>query len=95
MITFNVYSAIFLSLATSCLAMSAFFLSQEIGEVNRKLPSDTQISYWGIHPAKMERIKDEYKRLYPSGKIDRMRVLFQLAGFGFLVPLLFTMGGFK
>ena len=37
MITFSIPAAILLALACSCCILSAFFLWQEIGEVNRKL----------------------------------------------------------
>ena len=82
-------------LACSCFMVSAFFLWQEIGEINRKLPENEQISYWGIHPIKMAKIRREYKRLYPSGKIDLMSRIFQYAGFAFMVLLLIPLGFFK
>jgi len=82
-------------LAFSCAILSSFLLWQEIGEINRKLPDAEQISYWGMHPTKMARIKREYKRLYPSGKIDLMRLIFQYAMFAFLVLLLIPLGFFK
>jgi len=94
MITFSIPAAILLALACSCCILSAFFLWQEIGEVNRKLPSAEQISYWGMHPVKMAKVKREYRRLYPSGKIDVMRRTFQYAAFAFAVLLLIPMGFF-
>jgi hypothetical protein len=48
-----------------------------------------------MHPTKMARIKREYTRLYPSGKIDLMRLIFQYAMFAFLVLLLIPLGFFK
>jgi len=84
-----------LFLACSSCILSAFFLWQEIGEINRKLPDTEQISYWGMHPVKMARLKREYKRLYPSGKIDLMRRIFQYVGFAFMVLLLVPLGFFK
>ncbi len=91
----NVPAVILLSLACSCAMLSAFFLWQQIGEINRKLPDSEQISYWGVHPAKMAKIKREYKRLYPSGKIDLMRRILQYAAFAFMVLLLIPLGFFK
>ena len=91
----NVPAVILLSLACSCAMLSAFFLWQQIGEINRKLPDSEQISYWGVHPAKMAKIKREYKRLYPSGKIDLMRRILQYAAFAFMVLLLIPPGFFK
>ena len=75
--------------------LSAFFLWQEIGEVNRKLASEEQMSYWGMHPVKMARIKSEYRRLYPSGKIDFMRQIFQYAAIFFVILLLIPVGFFN
>jgi hypothetical protein len=84
-----------LSLASSSCILSAFFLWQEIGEINRKLPDTEQMSYWGMHPAKMARVKSEYRRLYPSGKVDLMRRIFQYVGFAFMALLLIPLGFFK
>src|SRR5215469_17952559 len=84
MISFTFSAAILLALAASCCALSGYFLWQEIGEVNRKLSDAEQISYWGMHLLKMARIRKEYRRLYPSGKIDLMSRIFQYATFAFL-----------
>jgi hypothetical protein len=82
-------------LACSCAILSAFFLWQQIGEINRKLPDNEQISYWGMHPVKMSKIKSEYRRLYPSGRVDLLRRILQYAAFVFLVLLLIPLGFFK
>ncbi len=92
MLGLGVAGSIFLSLATSCFVLSGFFIWQEIGEVNRKLPEDEQISYYWTSPTKMSRIKTEYKRLYPSGRVELLRVTFQIAGFVFLVLAALTSG---
>jgi hypothetical protein len=84
-----------LCLACSCAVLSAFFLWQQIGAINRKLPDNEQMSYWGMHPVKMARIKREYKRLYPSGRFNLLRRILQYAAFAFLVLLLIPMGFFK
>jgi hypothetical protein len=65
-------------------AMSGFFLMQEIGEVNRKMPDNEQISHWGMYPGKMQAIKVEYKRLYPSGRLEFWRFWLQVASLAFL-----------
>jgi len=70
-------------------------LWQEIGEINRKLPDAEQISHWGMHPVKMAKVKREYKRLYPSGRIDLMRHIFQYVGFASMALLLVPLGFFK
>ena len=50
--------------------------------------------YWGMHPAKMARIKSEYKRLYPSGKLEMTRQIWQYAGFVLLLLMLIPLGFF-
>jgi hypothetical protein len=48
---------------------SGFITSAIIGEINRKLSEKDQISYlWGHYP-KYRRIKYEYRRLYPNGRL--------------------------
>src|SRR5579859_6373890 len=60
---------ILLMLAISCMIWSGFITSAIIGEINRKLPEKDQISYlWG-HYAKYRRIKLEYRRFYPNGRL--------------------------
>jgi len=86
---------VILCLAASCAILSSFFLWQEIGEVNRKLSETEQISYWGMHPVKMARVKREYKRLYPTGKIDLIRRIFQYMALGLMVLLLIPLGFFR
>jgi len=71
----------FLSLAATCGIMSGFCIFIEIGEINRKLPDNEQISYIGMHPAKMSKIKEQYDRLCPSGYAEMWRVIFQTAMF--------------
>jgi hypothetical protein len=95
MVTFSISGAILLSLVCSCCMLSGFFLWQEIGEVNRKLPSTEQISYWGMHPVKMANVRREYGRLYPSGKIDVIRRVFQYAAFALAVLSLIPLGFFR
>ena len=95
MLTFPISAAILLCLAASCCMLSAFCLWQEIGEVNRKLPDDQRLSYWGMHFVKMSRVKSEYRRLYPSGKVDLWRRIFQYAAFAFGLLLLIPLGFFQ
>ena len=74
----------FLALASSCAAIAGFLTYQQIGEVNRKLPDNEQISYLFMYPEKMRRLKADYKRLYPKGRVNFWRSLFQAAMFFFL-----------
>jgi len=91
----NALSIAFLVLGASCTIIAGFLLWQEIGEVNRKLPDDEQISYLGIYAEKMARIKREYNRLYPNGRTDRGRVAFQITGFAFLFLAAIAAGFFR
>ena len=87
MLVIKVSSWILLSLGVSCIMFSGLLIYQEVGEVNRKLPDEDQIPYLGMYPGKMARIKREYKRLYPAGRVEFWRMTLQLAGFGFLILL--------
>ena len=37
-----------------------------------------------MYPGKMQKIKAEYKRLYPTGKVEAWRLRLQIAMFAFL-----------
>jgi hypothetical protein len=56
--------ALFGAVFASSLAIYAM-----IGEVNRKLPDDQQIEYLFMYPGKVSKVKLEYKRLYPKGRL--------------------------
>ena len=48
-----------------------------IGEVNRRLPEDQQVSYlWG-YPGKLSGIREQYKRFYPKGTLSRVLTVLQ------------------
>jgi hypothetical protein len=49
----NLAGSIFLGIAATCAIISGFCIFVEIGEINRKVPESEQISYIGMHPAKM------------------------------------------
>jgi hypothetical protein len=51
---------------------SALVISAMIGEVNRRLPEDQQVSYLLGYPGKLTGIKHEYKRLYPEGNLAKV-----------------------
>jgi hypothetical protein len=40
-----------------------------IGEINGKEPDAERISYFSFTPGKMFRILDQYRRLYPAGRL--------------------------
>ena len=94
-IPLNISALLLILMGTSSILISSLVLSQEIGEVNRKLSNGDQISYWGMHAIKMAKIKREYKRLYPQGKLDVIRQVFQYAAFVFFALALIPLGFFS
>lgn len=75
---------IFGCVGISCLMLAGWLYNEEIGEVNRKLPGTEQISPWFWHADKAWKLKHEYKRLYPNGRLHRLMLAFEIAGFLFL-----------
>jgi hypothetical protein len=92
---FGVVGSTFLCLGSTCAALSGFCIFQEIAEVNRKLPDNMQISYWGKYPGKISTIKEQYERLYPNGRLEYWRMAFQIAMFIFVGLVLVSGGPFK
>jgi hypothetical protein len=80
----NAAAVVLLALAGFCFVLSGFCLFQEIAEINRKLPDDQQISYWGMYSEKYSRVKTEFKRLYPHSRLHTRGVALELAGLLFL-----------
>jgi hypothetical protein len=91
----NVPGVVFLCLAATCAALSSLFVYQEIREVNRKSSDEGQISYWFMYPGKMQKIKAEYKRLYPTGRFDAWRITLQIVAFAFLAIAAIISGFFN
>jgi hypothetical protein len=58
-----------LSIATSAMIMANLFLYIMIGEINRRREEGNLISYFGFAYPKTKRIFDEYRTLYPNGKM--------------------------
>jgi hypothetical protein len=48
-----------------------------------------------MYPGKMQKIKAEYKRLYPTGKVETWRVRVQIAMFAFLALAALLLGFFR
>ena len=84
MLGLNASAIAFLSLSATCAVVATVLTYQEIGEVNRQLPAEGQIRYLFMYPGKMTRIRAEYRRFYPRGRVDLWRLMFQWAMFGFL-----------
>jgi len=86
---------LFVCLGTTCALIAGILTHREIGEVNRKLSDEEQISYSFMYPGKMQKIKAEYHRLYPNGRVDAWRSTFQIGLFVFLALAAITSGFFK
>lgn len=86
----------FVCLGASCAAMGSFLVHREIAAVNRRVPDAEQISHSFMYPGKMQKIKAEYKRLYPTGRIETWRLRLQIAMFAFLaLAAIFLLGFFR
>jgi hypothetical protein len=48
-----------------------------------------------MYPGKMQKIKAEYKRLYPAGKVETWRVRLLVAMCGFLALAAIFLGFFR
>jgi len=85
----------FVCLGASCAATGIFLVHREIAAVNRRVPDAEHISYSFMYPGKMQEIKAEYKRLYPTGKIETWRLRVQIAMFAFLAVVAIFLGFFR
>ena len=90
-----IVGVVFVCLGASCAAIGSVLVHQEIVAVNRKVPDAEQISWSFMYPGKMQKIKAEYKRLYPAGKVETWRVRLQVAMFGFLALAAIFLGFFR
>jgi len=90
-----IVSVAFVCLGASCAAIGSLLVHREIAEVNRRVPDAAQISYWFMYPGKMQKIKAEYKRLYPAGSIEIWRLRLQLAIFAFLALAVIFLAFFR
>lgn len=67
--------------------LSNFVLYAMIGKINRFLPDNDQIGYLLFYPSKAARIGREYRRYYPKGRLNALRIGLLIAGgallFGF------------
>ena len=91
----SVEGVLFVCLGTTCALIASILTHREIGEVNRKLSDEEQISCSFMYPGKMQKIKAQYHRLYPTGRVDAWRITFQIGSFVFLALAAITSGFFK
>jgi hypothetical protein len=78
-------TGLFLSLAAASGLGCTALVSREIREVSKKISPALHISYFFPYPAKMRHIKNKYKQLHPTGRLDQWRVRLQVAMFVFFV----------
>lgn len=86
---------IFGCLGASCAAIGSVLVHREISAVNSKVSDAEQISLSFMYPGKMQKIKAEYKRLYPTGIVETWRVRFQVAMIVFLALAAIFLGFLK
>ena len=70
-----------LSAAVTGLFLANTLVTMMIGEINRKKSDDHLIAYFGFAPPKMGMIFQEYRSLYPEGRLH----IYSLAAFGVTV----------
>jgi hypothetical protein len=84
----------YLSGAFSGIIGANLVLFAMIGEINRKLPERDRISYIFGYYAKYRRIFNEYRRLYPNGRLLLWFKLLLCSGFGLLAVFALQFGMF-
>lgn len=82
-------------LAQTFILLSGFIRFAMIGEVNRRLPDEQQISYLLGHFAKYRRIHTEYQRLYPEGRLGANFRASLALGFTLLLGSAWQLGFFR
>jgi hypothetical protein len=90
-----IVGAVFVGLGASCAAISGLLVHREIVAVNRKVSDAEQIPLSYMYPGKMQKIKAEYTRLYPMGRVETWRVRLQVAMFVFLALAAVFLGFFR
>jgi hypothetical protein len=78
-------AAVLFAFGGTLVVVSGILFYMMIGEVNRKLPEDQQIGYFGFYPAKVFRITGEFRRLYPHSHINTLRIVLTIIGFLLMV----------
>ena len=86
---------VFGCLGATCAAIGSVLVHREIAAVNRKVPQAEQISWSFMYPGKMQKIKAEYKRFYPTGRVETWRVTLQAAMVAFLALAAISLGFLK
>jgi hypothetical protein len=80
--------------AISCIIAAGFLLFAMIGEINRQVPADQRISYFGGRWEKYSKIYAEYKRVCPGGLLLLSYRILLVLGFGLLLMFAWLIGIF-
>ena len=91
----DILTWVFVLAGTSCLVLSGFVLYAMIGEINRKLPDSEQVSYLFMYPGKLQRVKGEYRRFYPHGRLNSLRVTLNLLAILSFFGIVWRLGFFS
>ena len=84
--------AVLLAGAVTLMIWSSLVIFAMIGEVNRRLPEDQQVSYlWG-YPGKLSGIRDQYRRFYPTGTLSRLLTVLQAVTIVVMAICVFLIG---
>jgi hypothetical protein len=81
--------------AMSCAFGASLVTYAIVGEINRKLPDDQRFSYLWWYPAKYERVRREYHRLYPQGRLLSYGYVLIALAFVFLLGFAWELGFFS
>ena len=75
---------VFGCLGAICAAMEAFSCTGKLPQSIAKCPKQNTSPIRSYTFGKMQKIKADYRRLYPTGKVEAWRVTLQIAMFAFL-----------
>ena len=83
-----IIGVISLCIVTTGAVLANMYFIMIIGEINRKRQDGNQVSYFGFMFPKMMRILNEYRSLYPQGKLH----VYAVVAFGLSIVGLITVG---
>jgi hypothetical protein len=78
-----------------CGLISSIVFEDMVGAVNRRLPEGQQFAPLGWHWPKYQRLKTEYNRLYPDGRLLRKAHVLMALMFACLITCVWALGFFR
>ena len=78
-----------------CTYASGMILFAMTGKVNRKLPDEEQINYLLMYPGKVGKVKSQYRRLYPNGRLALLWNVSVGVSLALFLAVLWSMGFFR